>query len=113
MAQNEDFERLHDVYAKAWAVRGSAGADEILTEGLDGLEGVVFAQPGPGRDLVLDLWERGVPPEALKRGLRRAVPGLARAAMTSWGEAAGLVAGYLRDGGSGDAREAEGEQPEQ
>ena len=102
MAQNEDFERLHDVYAKAWAVRGSAGADEILTEGLDGRKAWSSHSPARVATWSWIFGNEGAPPEALKRGLRRAVPGLARAAMTSWGEAAGLVAGYLRDGGSGD-----------
>jgi hypothetical protein len=91
-----DFERLRDAYANAWRARGSGDDDEILIEELDALADDVFGGPGPGRDLILALWERGVPPEALGRELVRSVPGLAWSWFASSARAVVEVARQLR-----------------
>ena len=48
---------------------------------------------------MLSLWERGVPPEALKRELRRAVPGIAWTALGSVGRSALEIARVFHEGG--------------
>lgn len=92
--------RLRAAYAAAWDTRQQTGDDSpgVLIENLDapGLE--VFSRPGPGRDLVLSLWERGVPPEALERRFRRALPGIAWTAAGSLARSAVEIVRFLRGG---------------
>jgi hypothetical protein len=58
-----------------------------LIEELDACESEVFSGPGPGRDLLVTLWERGVRPDRLRSELIRALPGIARTAFSAWGRA--------------------------
>lgn len=78
MAQR-DLSRLRDVYAAAWSERQRTGSadPEVLIRALAGSEVDVLGEPGPLRDLLVSLWERGVPPEAVEGAIRRALPGLA------------------------------------
>jgi hypothetical protein len=107
-----DSERLRDAYANAWRARGSGDDDEIQIEELDALADDVFGGPGPGRDLILALWERGVPPEALGRELVRSVPGLAWSWFASSARAVVEVARQLRPQGDlGEAKDLPGKGP--
>ena len=111
--EQDDFERLRGGYANAWRARESGHSTQLLIDELDSLGDEVFSGPGPGRDLVLSMWERDVPPEALERELLRATPGLAWSATSSLTRAAIQIAGYLRPGGrSGDVQNVQGDPPE-
>jgi hypothetical protein len=96
----DDFERLRDAYAEAWQAReaGHPAAADVLVSTLDSLEDDVFSGPGPGRDLMLRLWERGVPPDALRHELIRAMPRLAVSAAAAWGRTIVKIAGHFRGG---------------
>ena len=99
-----DLGRLRDAYAAAWATRqetrdASAAVllDTLVASGLE-----VFSSPGPGRDLMLSLWEGDVPPEALedelRREARRALPGIAGAALSSLSKSAVEIVRLFRGG---------------
>jgi hypothetical protein len=109
---SEEFELLQAVYTRAWATRESGRGEGMLLEGLDklGVEG--FEESSPGRDLIVGLWERGVPPAELKRELLGALPRLAGKALASYAKAASLIVGYLRQGKAGDAERSSGDLPE-
>jgi hypothetical protein len=94
----DDFGQLRDAYTDAWQLRGSGHPDpgELLIAKLDSLEDEVFSGPGPGRDVVLTLFERGVPPDSLRRELKRALPNLALSTVTSLATATRQIAGFLR-----------------
>ena len=98
---DKDLGRLRDAYAAAWQTRQQTGdpSPAVLIEHLaaSGLE--VFSNPGPGRDFVVSLWEREVPPEALERELRRAVPGFAWTALKSMATSAAEIARVFGEGG--------------
>ena len=55
-----DVGRLRDAYAAAWATRQETGdtSAAVLMDALAASGLAVFNSPGPGRDLVLSLWER-------------------------------------------------------
>lgn len=100
-AVHKDLGRLRDAYAAAWETRQRTGDDtpaflieQLAASGLDD-----FSSPGPGRDFVLSLWERGVPPAALERELRRAVPGIAWTALRSLARSAVEIGRVFREGG--------------
>lgn len=96
----EDLGRLRNAYAAAWETRQQTGDDSpaLLVERLAASRLEVFSTPGPGRDLIVSLWQRGMPPEALAGELQRAVPGIARAALGSAGRSA-LEIGRVFGGG--------------
>jgi hypothetical protein len=56
-------------------------------------------RPRAGRDFVVSLWERGVPPEALEREIRRAVPGIAWTALGSIARSGVEVVRVFGEGG--------------
>ena len=101
---DEDLDRLRDAYVAAWEMRQQTGDDSpaLLVERLAASRLEVFSAPGPGRDLMLSLWERGVPPEALERELRRAAPGMALTALRSVGRSALEIARVFHEGGQLD-----------
>jgi hypothetical protein len=96
----KDLGRLRDAYAAAWATRQRTEDDspDLLIEHL-AAAGEVFSSPGPSRDFVVSLWERGVPPEALDAEVRRALPGVAGAALGSLARSAVEMARVFREGG--------------
>lgn len=87
MAVDDDFESLRSAYARAWEVREQDDATAVLIEQLDSLQSEVFSGPGQGRDLILGLWERRVPPDALREEILRTMPRLAWKALTAMGRA--------------------------
>lgn len=97
----ENLGRLRDAYGAAWETRQQTGdaSPAVLIENLAAADLEVFSSPGPGRDFVLSLWERGVPPEALERELRRAVPGIALTTLGSLGRSAVGIVRVFREGG--------------
>lgn len=101
---DEDLGRLRDAYVAAWETRQQTGDDSpaLLVERLAASRLEVFSAPGPGRDLMLSLWERGVPPEALERELRRAAPGMALTALRAVGRSAREIAIVFHEGGQLD-----------
>jgi hypothetical protein len=98
---DEDLGRLRDAYAAAWEMRQQTGDDSpaLLIERLTASRLEFFSTPGPGRDLMLSLWERGVRPEALERELRRAVPGMARKALGAVGRSVLEIGRVFHEGG--------------
>ena len=96
----KDLGRLRDAYAAAWETRQQTGdaSPAVLVGHLSvpGLE--VFSSPGPGQELMLSLWERGVHPEELERELRRALPGMAWTAVGSLARSAVEIARTFRGG---------------
>jgi hypothetical protein len=97
---NRDFERLREAYTVAWERRQRTGDDsrDLLMEQLTTPELEAFDKPGPLRDLLLSLWDRAVPPRALGREIRRALPGIAWTAVGSLARAAGEIARVFREG---------------
>jgi hypothetical protein len=97
----QDLGRLRDAYATAWTARQESGdtSPALLAEALAASELDVFNRPGPGRDLMLTLWERGVPPEALERELRRALPGMAWTTARSFAKSAVEIIKLFGEGG--------------
>lgn len=97
---DRDLGRLRDAYAVAWETRQQTGDDSpaVLMGTLAASGIAVFSSPGPSRDFVLSLWERGVPPEALERELRRAVPGVARTALGSLARSGVAIVRVFREG---------------
>jgi hypothetical protein len=71
----------------------------VLIEALAASGMGALDHPGPVRDLMLSLWERGVPPEALETELRRAFPGMAWTAVRSLAQSAVEVVKFFREGG--------------
>ena len=98
---DKDLGRLRDAYTAAWESREQTGdaSTAVLIEQLaaSGIE--VFSSPCPGRDFVVSLWERGLPPKALERELRRAAPGFAWTALKSVAASAAEIARVFREGG--------------
>jgi hypothetical protein len=98
---DKDLGRLRDAYAAAWETRQQTGdaSPVVLIEHLAGSGLDVFSGPGPGRDFVVSLWGRGVPPEALEREIRRAVPGIAWTALGSIARSGVEVVRVFGEGG--------------
>ena len=98
---DRDLGRLRDAYTAAWELREQTGdaSTVVLIEQLAASGNEVFTSPGPGRDFVVSLWERGVPPEALERELRGAAPGFAWTALNSLATSAAEIARVFREGG--------------
>ena len=83
-----DFKKLHDAYSAAWEVRERTADDSpailfntLSASGLD-----EFSDPGPGRDLMQSFWQRGVRPDRLRAEVKRALPGLAWAALKGFAQ---------------------------
>lgn len=97
----EDLGRFRDAYAAAWQRRQQTGDDSpaVLIGQLAASDIEVFSSPVPGRDFVVSLWERGVPPEALEREFRRVVPGFAWTALKSLATSAAEIARVFDEGG--------------
>lgn len=97
---NRDFEQLRDAYASAWESRQRTGDDSpaTLLEELTRRGLKPFGKPGPLRDLLLSLWGREVPPAALDREIRRALPGIAWTTVGSMAKASVEMARILLAG---------------
>ncbi|MBF4163662.1 hypothetical protein [Nocardioides acrostichi] len=72
MARSDRFDLLRAAYSVAWDTRTHGGdksfdilSSELRKRGL----GDTFVSDGPGRDTMVRIWERGVPPAKLKSAL--------------------------------------------